>query len=151
MLEKIKEILDSLSSALFQLQTNNEKAENKIKELDIQQKKLDEQIAAQSQKDENLNKREIAVKHIESIVNFSNEAKKKMAEANELMENAKKASEDAELKSKQLNKDKEAQEKELQDAVEANKKQAEALKAERKKFEKEKKDFEVRKRVEEES
>lgn len=150
MLKEIKKILDSLNSALFGLQNLITKTDNTAKEQASKEIKLDEGETKQKEINENLNIREGNVKEIESIVEFSNQAKDTMKKAKESTINADERQVALETGLKKLASDRVALEKEYQDKEALRKKEVEALKTERRKLEKDIVDFKIKKKISEE-
>ena len=149
-MEELKVVLENLNSALFELQGKIAKANELQEKLNIKAMKQDEVETAQAQKAQDLNAREAAVKNIESVVEYSKQAKALMQEARALMDNANIRQAEIENGYKKLAKDKAAAEAKNANEDELNKKQMEALQKERKKLNEEIKEFEVKKRVEKE-
>ena len=134
-MEAIKKVLDALNSALSELIAKIAKADDTVKSYTTQKMKLDEKTTELEKKAEDLNVREGKIKHIESIVDATENAKKLAKEAKALMDNANERQAILEKGLKDLGIQKAKFEEDMKAEKEANKKQVEALKEERKEFE----------------
>jgi len=134
MLDVLKSVLDNLNSALSEWK-------NKITEVDKERAGFNARKIRQDEKDaeliakaRELNERENAVKHIESIVEAAENAKKLTTEANTLMKNANERQALLEAGLKEISKGREKLDKDRADFQVENTKQIEALNEERKAF-----------------
>ena len=134
MFDKLKAVLDALNSALSELKEKIAGVDKTKEEIRVKGLKQDELADELKAKAEELNTRELAVKEIESIVDFSNQAKDLMVKAKDLMKNAEERQGILEGQFKKLSKDRQTFEKEQDNAKVANQKQVDALKAEREEF-----------------
>ena len=135
MLVELKTVLENLNSALCDLQNKVAEADKAKGEYDTLKMKLGETETALKAKADNLNEREGKIKHIESIADFAEQAKKLMAEAKAMVKDADKRQEILEEGFKKIAEEKAKITKELADGRDENKKQANALIKERKDFE----------------
>lgn len=85
---RVKEILDKLNSLVSSLENEIEETKKVKDEAILQKKKQDELQAGFDKKAQELNERELKVKHIESIEKAIQEAKDLGAKAKTLMDNA---------------------------------------------------------------
>ena len=134
-MEEIKQVLSQLESALSILQKRTTEVEKVSQDQESKDKKFDEIAEIQKAKDIELDEREAKVKHIESIDEASENAKKLMVEAQAGNEALDKRREEFNA---DIAKEKTAIAKDLKvvkDGEIANVAQAEALKKERKEFE----------------
>ena len=148
---EFKTALENLNAALFVLQEDIAEVEKTKEEFRLKEIKREEIDAEQKKKGESLNERETNVKHIESIVDFANEAKEKMAKARQLVLDANEKQTILDRELKKIADDRKKLEKEYEDKEVLRKKEAEALKTERRDLEKKQKDFKITQKIAEET
>ena len=149
-MEQVKEVLDNLNSALYLLQTETTNVKEKDKSLDAERIKIAEKGEKQEAKDVDLNARETAVAHIESIEKASADAEASLEESRQARANLESAKDEHEAKIKVDNqKIAEGKAKNEEDKI-ANKKQEDALIEEKKELEKQKDAFALKVRIAEE-
>jgi DNA repair exonuclease SbcCD ATPase subunit len=132
MLQDLKNVLDNLSAALFELQNKVAEVDKAKGEYIISKMKQGELQASLKAKVQELDARETKIAGIESIAEFSEAAKRTMAEAKTLIKNTEEKQTMLDKGLKKLAEDKGKLEIEYQDKNAVLKKQAEALKEERK-------------------
>ncbi len=146
-MEELKTVLENLNSALYELRDKVSKVDGQLKDLNIQKIRQDEIEITLAQMSKDLDAREGEIKNIESIVEYSAQAKTMMKEAKAQIENANIRQAELEAGFKKLAKDKAEAEKKNADEDQINKKQADALRKERKEFDEQVKEFKIRKKV----
>ena len=134
-MKEVKTILENLNAALSVMTEKNISLGEEIGKSKAKQLKLDELQKEVECKVVDLNERELRIKGIESVVEFSEKAKKLMDNARDAMKSAIERNEQVEEKFKKLELAVAANNKKLEDGIASNKKQADALKKERASFE----------------
>lgn len=81
---ELKAVLDNLHAGMCKLQDLITEYTDKINKIELEKKKIAEITAKQTATANDLNEREIKVKEIESIIDYSNKAKVLMKEAKDL-------------------------------------------------------------------
>jgi DNA repair ATPase RecN len=135
MLEELTVVLEGLSAALSELKNVTKKYQVAQEEIGIQKNKQNELQHILDDKAKTLDAREAEIKEIESISEFSKQAKKLMAEAKELMQNAEQRQAVLEEGLKKLGEDRIKLTAEVEEKAKYLKSQADALKKERKELE----------------
>ena len=131
-LMEIEQVLSNLNSALSILNNKIVKLDEATKAVELKDKKYGDIDIAQKNRSAELDKREISVQHIKSIVDATEKAKSLIKEAKDATDVLSTSQEDFKVIQQKFAQDKAQQMRENDADKKANKDQAEALKKERK-------------------